>query len=145
MRRGDGLAGEWPKRRRAVKMIIRDLISDVRCAERDNMPEYAAKCQRELAVVWPLRNTGKYELDHNGWPVKLTTIKCRRPSLRQRPGMNMRCLNCLSWLIHITDGHDHPVRWVVCRHCEAEQAIEPGITSENDFWCCLSSTDHIPF
>lgn len=50
-----------------MKMIIRDLISDVRSAERDNMPEYAEKCRLDLAKIWPLRN-GRPELDCYGWP-----------------------------------------------------------------------------
>jgi hypothetical protein len=51
-----------------MKMIIRDLISDVRCAIRDKKPEYADECRRNIALTFPLRNTGRQELDRYGWP-----------------------------------------------------------------------------
>lgn len=46
--------------------IIQDLIADIRCADRDGLPKYAAECRRELAKLWPQRHKAK--LDCYGWP-----------------------------------------------------------------------------
>lgn len=57
-----------------MKMILRDLISDIRCAERDKMPKYADKCRRDLKKVFPLRHTGGQELNIYGWPTALAEV-----------------------------------------------------------------------
>jgi len=51
--------------------IIKDLISDVRAAKRDGLPLYAEKCKRDIAKIWPFRNTGRKYLNKYGWPVDL--------------------------------------------------------------------------
>ena len=46
-----------------VRDSLRDLVVDVRCAERDGLPDYAAKCRADIARIWPLRHTasiGRY-------------------------------------------------------------------------------------
>lgn len=37
------------------RAYIRDLIIDIRCAERDGLPEYADRCRRLLSKAWPKR------------------------------------------------------------------------------------------
>jgi hypothetical protein len=53
-------------RGRLVREILRDLVTDVRCAERDGLPEYAAKCRREIAILYAMRHTAR--LGSYGWP-----------------------------------------------------------------------------
>jgi hypothetical protein len=38
---------------------LRDLISDIRCADRDRMPEYRDKCKAELAKLWSKRHSAR--------------------------------------------------------------------------------------
>jgi hypothetical protein len=48
---------------------IRDLVVDVRCARRDNMPEYAEKCLAEISALLANRHNfriGKYGLPEIG-------------------------------------------------------------------------------
>lgn len=52
-----------------VRDIIRDLIIDVRCAERDGLPDYASKCRADLARIIPTRHAPS--LDRYGWPTIL--------------------------------------------------------------------------
>jgi hypothetical protein len=42
---------------------LRDLASDIRCARRDAMPDYAGKCVNEFRALWANRHgarIGKY-------------------------------------------------------------------------------------
>ena len=50
-----------------MRAIIRDLVVDVRCAERDGMPEYAEKCRQQIATLYYNRHGAK--LNRYGWPV----------------------------------------------------------------------------
>lgn len=59
-----------PDRKDLTRAIIRDLISDIRAAERHGLPAYAVKCREELATLLPLRNCGA-QLDRYGWPIVL--------------------------------------------------------------------------
>lgn len=36
---------------------LRDLIVDVRCAERDGLPDYAKACREKIRALWPTRHT----------------------------------------------------------------------------------------
>ena len=50
---------------------MRDLIVDIRCARRDNMPEYADKCINEFRVLWASRQHHKisrYGIPLANWP-----------------------------------------------------------------------------
>lgn len=55
-----------------LRDIIRDLIVDVRCAERDGLSEYAAKCRADLRKVLPTRHAP--DLDRYGWPRQLKSL-----------------------------------------------------------------------
>lgn len=50
-----------------VRDIIRDLITDVRCAERDGQLGYANTCRRQIEVLWRTRHN--VQLDRYGWPI----------------------------------------------------------------------------
>lgn len=51
---------------RLVNDCIRDLIVDVRCAYRDNLPDYAEQCKRGIARIFATRHTVK--LNRYGYP-----------------------------------------------------------------------------
>jgi len=70
-----------------MRNIIRDLISDVRCAERDNLPEYAYKCRQDIKKLFPLRHTG--EFNRYGWPTALNT---QTPKIPGMDGLNVAIL-----------------------------------------------------
>lgn len=44
-----------------TRFYLRDLISDIRCARRDGMPEYALKCAEEFRALWAGRHDAKIE------------------------------------------------------------------------------------
>lgn len=54
-----------------MREILLDLIIDIRCAERDGFPGYAAMCRQQLRTLWPYRHTGVAHLDVYGWPSAL--------------------------------------------------------------------------
>jgi hypothetical protein len=35
---------------------LRDLVTDIRCARRDGLPDYAIKCVAEFRALWPRRH-----------------------------------------------------------------------------------------
>lgn len=60
--------------RELVAGIIRDLVVDIRCAERDAkaledqaLDMYALMCRSDLKRLWRVRHTVR--LDRYGWPV----------------------------------------------------------------------------
>jgi len=73
----------------AMRMIIRDLIADVRCAERDNLPEYAEQCRQDIKRLFPLRHSGRRELNIYGWPNELDT---QTPKIPGMDGINAAIL-----------------------------------------------------
>ena len=54
--------------------IIADTITDIRCAGRDGMPEYAAKCRAQLRLLLKNRHMDA-GIDRFGWPKELMAVQ----------------------------------------------------------------------
>ena len=50
--------------------LLRDLIVDARCADRDGLPGYGKEVRSQIGRLWHKRDTGT-RLDRYGWPVAL--------------------------------------------------------------------------
>ena len=61
------------------RAYIRDLIVDIRCAERDGLPEYANKCRKELEEVWRTRLANVKAWDR---VVRMVNSKFNRATLK---------------------------------------------------------------
>lgn len=47
---------------------LEDLRTDIRCAERDGLPEYAAECRAQLAELERMAADGAVQFDRYGIP-----------------------------------------------------------------------------
>lgn len=54
-----------PSRKALVRGILRDLVTDIRCARRDGLRVYELECIHTFRAAWPVRFTAK--LDAYGW------------------------------------------------------------------------------